>query len=179
LDDRPFDIDTTVETSSGEKGVEEKIVHWPLIKGTKTPRADPYTAFALETMSCTTEGREREGWMRSSQADILIYCFSVPDTEVGLNCYVMDMQTLKQWFWNADQSMWPVTRTDQINRTECLVVPVSDVVASGIKIKRYLIGPGWPDSHFCETCLNEAGFGFDYDTLHGKRGKWFCMEHKP
>jgi hypothetical protein len=166
-------VDTLVETPGGQKTVEEKIVHWP------TDGTTGYTAFALETWTCTVPGYERQGWMYTSVADILIYAFSTPKSEVGLNVYVMDMQALKKWFWETGEEMWPITRTNERNRTECRVVPVNDVIGGGVKTKRYLIGPGWPDSNFCEVCCRDASWGYGVSLLKGKPGRWFCREHRP
>jgi hypothetical protein len=109
--------------------------------------------------------------MHTSVADILIYAFSIRKSEIGLDVYVMQMQALKQWFWDMGEDSWPITRTNERNRTECRVVPIADVTAN-VPTKRYVIGPGWPDSHFCEVCCVECGWGFPH-------GKWFCREHKP
>jgi hypothetical protein len=164
--------DTLVQMSDGTVlKVEEKIVHWPMDKFTKQPREWAYTAFALETWTCTTPGWERQGWMHTSTADILIYAFSVPKSEIGLDCYTMNMQPLKQWFWSVGEDAWAITRTDESNHTECRVVPIADVTAN-VAAKRYLIGPGWPDSRFCEVCCVEGAWGFP-------GSKWYCREHKP
>jgi hypothetical protein len=161
--------DTLVETAKGQRKVEEKIVR-------RRRDGKQYDSFSLETMSCSVQGRERDGWMLTSTADLLLYCFSTL-TEIGLDVYVLDMPALQTWFWASDLSRWKLTRSEQDNHGECRVVPISE--ATHAIIKRYLIGPGWKDSHFCEVCHVEAAYGFGVRLLQGKRGRWFCNEHKP
>ena len=168
--------DTLVQTSEGQLVIEEKIVHWPIDKLTKQPRDRAYTAFTLETWSNPECGRM--GWMHTSTSDILIYAFSIPKSEVGLDVYVMRMQALKKWFWSVGEEMWSITRTEEFNRTVCRVVPIADVTAN-VPTKRYMIGPGWHDSHFCVVCCAEAPWGFGVDGFRGNPGKYYCKEHKP
>jgi hypothetical protein len=114
--------------------IEEKIVRWPKI------RNEGYTAFTLETMSCTVPGREKAGWMKYGEADYLLYCFSDP-TETALRCFLIDFPKLQTWFWtelSANPCKWPHTITEQINRTECRVVPIEDVQANVNPCRDYL-----------------------------------------
>ena len=170
--------DTLMQSADGQKIIEEKIVHWPIDKFTRLPKEKAYDRFALETMTCTVPGYERRGWMHTSVADYLIYAFSVPKSEIGLDVYIMNMQPLKQWFWELGEDAWPYSITEEDNRTLCRIVPIADVVAN-VSTTRHLIGPGWPDSHFCEVCCVEAGWGFNVSVRNGKPGNWFCYEHKP
>jgi hypothetical protein len=73
-------------------GVEEKVVAWP-------DSDQPYEAFFLETRSCTNPGHESEGWMRTCQADVLLYAFEIK--EVGLLLFLFSFARLKQWFWES------------------------------------------------------------------------------
>lgn len=117
---REFAVDTIVQGKNGTAVcIEEKIVRWPKC------RDEPYSAFTLETRSCTVVGREKDGWMKYGQADYLLYCFA-NKLENALHCYLIDFPALKEWFWPIHEQ-WPATVTEQINRTECRVVPIAEV----------------------------------------------------
>jgi len=99
-------------------GVEEKVVAWPASD-------QPYEAFFLETRSCTNPGHESEGWMKTCQADVLLYAFEIKD--VGLLLFLFPFARLKQWFW--DTYLPSLSRPDygrsvmrDENRTEGYVV---------------------------------------------------------
>src|SRR3990167_9639384 len=82
-------VDTIMQISdSDEVYIEEKIVRW---KGKK------YEATTLETMSCTIPGREKDGWMKFSRADILAYGFEQENGDIEL--YLISFPKLKEWFW--------------------------------------------------------------------------------
>lgn len=118
-----FAVDTILQGKNGAAiCIEEKIVRWP--KG----REDGYSAFVLETRSCTVPGRESDGWMKYAQADYLLYCFADRD-ENALRCHLIDFPALQEWFWPRESS-FQVTVTQQINRTECRVVPIAGVEAA-------------------------------------------------
>src|SRR5579883_41572 len=54
---RELHTDTIIQTGVHVSyGVEEKVVRWP-------EHGEAYTAFFLETHSCTNKGHERPGWM--------------------------------------------------------------------------------------------------------------------
>ena len=108
--------------------IDEKIVRWPR-NPDGTPRDNAYTAFALETMSCTVEGHKRDGWMKTNTVHWLFYCFLSQD-EQRLDCYLIDMPALQAWFWAQDHDQWPCWLSNEINRTECRIVPFSDVLGS-------------------------------------------------
>ena len=131
-----FAVDTIMQKKSGETVcIEEKIVRWPKNKDGGL-RDKAYAAFTLETRSCTIPGRETPGWMAYAEADYLLYCFS-SRSDTYLTCYLLDFPALKEWFWpRADN--YPKTVTEQINRTECRVVPIADVTADVRHWKRCL-----------------------------------------
>jgi hypothetical protein len=116
-----YAVDTIVQGKEGAAiCIEEKIVRWP-------KRDEPYTAFTLETRSCTVPGRETPGWMQYGKADYLLYCFANRD-ETTLRCYLIDFAALQKWFWGR-YFIYPETITEQINHTECRVVPIDHVEA--------------------------------------------------
>jgi len=109
-------IDTIMQiTDNKEIYIEEKIVRW---KGKK------YDAFTLETDSCTVKGKEKDGWMKYGNFDYLFYGFVQNDDTIEL--YVIPFQRLKKWFWE-NYNNYPITITDQINKTMCRIVKIEDV----------------------------------------------------
>ena len=125
-----FAVDTIVQ---GRKGaglcIEEKIVRWPKVKqpdGSWRPRDRPYTAFCLETKSCTKAGWESDGWMVYGESDYLLYCFANKD-ESALDCYLIDFPALQAWFWPRADSFSDFQMRDTINESAGKVVPIADV----------------------------------------------------
>jgi len=109
-------IDTILQlTDKKEIYIEEKIVRW---KGKK------YTAFTLETESCSIVGREKDGWMKYGEFDYLIYGFIQENDNIEV--YVIPFQKLKKWFWE-NYELFPITKTEQINKTICRVVDIKEV----------------------------------------------------
>ena len=109
-------IDTILQkTDKKEIYIEEKIVRW---KGKKL------TAFALETHSCTVPGREKDGWMKYGEFDILLYGFTQADGSIEV--YVIPFAKLKKWFWEY-YLFFTETITDQINKSACRLVDINHV----------------------------------------------------
>jgi hypothetical protein len=65
--------------------------------------------------------------MEYAEADYLLYCFANRDDTI-LNCYLIEFPALREWFW-PHAANYSITVTEQINKTECRVVPIADVVA--------------------------------------------------
>ena len=125
-------VDTIVQSRrGGSECVEEKIVR---------AREKPLTAFCLETESCTVAGHESDGWMKYGEADYLMYCFEV-ETSLDLDCYLMEFQPLKAWFWAQDIERFHRHVMPTLNRTASRLVPVVEV-ARNIKAVRFLMAPG-------------------------------------
>ena len=109
-------VDTILQlTDDREIYIEEKIVRW---KGKK------YTAFTLETDSCTVPKREKEGWMKYGEFDYLLYGFVQENDSIEL--YTIPFKKLKNWFWNNIEK-FPITETEQINKTRCRIVDIKKV----------------------------------------------------
>lgn len=126
---RELSVDTLMQKSDGELlAIEEKIVRWPGYR---------YTAFTLETWSCTVKGRERKGWMYSAACDVLLYCF-VQENGLDVLAYAIPFKQLQTWFFAGDRykAYFP-TKTEQINQTECRIVPIRDVLAAVPSTKKY------------------------------------------
>lgn len=119
---KEFAVDTVLQKEENRVlAIEEKIVRWP---------GYTYTAFTLETMSCTVPGRERKEWMYTAECDLLFYCF-IQDDENSAIVYMLPFQELKAWFFENDRfTKYVTTKTKQINQTECRVVPIVDVMKS-------------------------------------------------
>lgn len=116
---REFAIDTIIQGKGNSVvGIEEKIVRWPGYK---------YTAYTLETMSCTVPGREKKGWMHYSTCDYLLYCFVQSDS-ISMKAHLIPFQKLQRWFFEEDRyTTYRSNITNQINRTETKIVPIDDV----------------------------------------------------
>ncbi len=113
-------VDTIFQGATGEMvAIEEKIVRWP---------GYPYTAFCLETHSCTVPGRESTGWMVHGSADCLLYCFVT--AEQGLDCHLIDFPMLKAWFWPIHEQFDIFGPLRSLNRTMGRKVPIVDVHAN-------------------------------------------------
>ena len=125
---KEFHIDTIIQRDQGRAVTfDEKIVRWPGYE---------YTAFTLETMSCTVEGRESPGWMHMAQCDYILYCFLQADGSAV--AYSIPFKELNNWFFENDRYMnYSITRSEQLNKTECRVVPVSDVLKAIPSVKRH------------------------------------------
>jgi len=114
-------VDTIVQSRDGEVvAIEEKIVRW---KGRQ------YSAFALETDSCTTPGYESDGWMHYARADYLLYCFEQEDKR-SLLCYHLDFEKLKEWFWPIVETFPIFGPLEQLNGTKGRVVPIKDAMGA-------------------------------------------------
>lgn len=162
------------DTILAGRRIDEKIVRWP--KG----RDDLYTAFALEVRSCTVPEHEREGWMKTNTVDHLLYCFANRDGG-WLDCYLIDFPKLQQWFYSVPEDRWPLWTSDQINRTQCRVVPISEVERNVPTKRRGIARPAFYDAeghfmHYC-NCGKWGSFGVGCSLLRGKLGTWFCREH--
>lgn len=115
---REYAVDTVVQGRSGAAVfVEEKII---------SKRERPLTAFFLETDSCTVPGHQKEGWMHYGKADKLLWCFEQKDG--SLDCYMLDFQKLKTWFWTCYEKYPAFTMREQ-NKTRGRLVPIVDVLA--------------------------------------------------
>lgn len=122
---RELKMDTMIQKSKYVSySVEEKVVSWP-------EQDEPYSAFFLETRSCTNEGHQSAGWMDTCEADRLLYAFEIKG--VGLLIYFLPFPRLKQWF--RDVYLPSLPRPDyglsvmpDENRTEGRVVEIASVV---------------------------------------------------
>lgn len=120
---RQHGVDALLQAADGRAiGIEEKLVRWPA-------RGHAYTAFVLETASNINAGRERDGWMRTSSADYLLYGFEQPDGTV--DAYLIDFPALRRWFEPLEETFATFeTRgaSDSPNRSVGRVVPIADVM---------------------------------------------------
>lgn len=120
-----LNIDVLIQKSpTSSYGVEEKVVSWP-------QHGQPHQAFFLETRSCTNPGLESDGWMKTCQADRLLYAFEI--REVGLLLYLLPFPQLKQWFWDSYVPHLPrpeygMSVMPDENRTEGRVVAIAQVI---------------------------------------------------
>lgn len=160
-------IDTVVQARDGRTlFIEEKIVRCPVDRG-------PYTAFALETKSCTTPGLEKEGWMAYGRADWLLYAFCLADESLEL--YMIDFAKLKTWFWANEDSFPSFGPLNTINGSFGRSVPFL-AVTKNVPAKRFEIADTGLE-HYCAKCREPAPFGFYPPSVPAEI--WFCGEHKP
>jgi len=116
---RRMAVDTIVQGRDGAAvGIEEKIVRWP---------GYTYTAYCLETESCTVPWHESAGWMRYGEADYLLYCFQQADE--SLICDLIEFQRLREWFWPLEAT-FPEFQMTTRNRTHGRKVPIAQVRAN-------------------------------------------------
>ena len=130
---RQAGIDTIISKDKRAIGIEEKIVRYPTYKG------EPHTAYTLETRSCTVEGHERDGWMKTSRADFLLYCFETDDG--SLDCHSIKMSALQTWFWQCLEGNWNMFPTHTMkneNKSETKIVNI-ELVKKHVGVKTELI----------------------------------------
>jgi len=126
-----FAVDTIVQGRDGRAiCIEEKIVRWPGYR---------YTAFSLETRSCTVPGRESDGWMVYGEADYLHYCFHQEDD--SLDCYLIDFPRLKEWFWRLADSFPVFGPLETSNASMGRLVPIVAVVDAVPTRRRLVAAP--------------------------------------
>jgi hypothetical protein len=89
-------IDIIAQTPHGEITIDYKIVRWPEIKD----RA--YECFCIEDLSCSIPGHEQDGWIRTGQCDILLYCFESKDHS-ALRCHPLPFRDVQAWY----AERWP------------------------------------------------------------------------
>jgi hypothetical protein len=152
---RRMAVDTICQGDDGlAYGVEEKAVRWP-------KSGKPYSAYSLETESCTNPGRESPGWMVYGHEDLLLYSFLWPDRLV---CHLIDFPPLKAWFWKEVET-FPKFQRETENRTAGRVVPFDRVVAAGIRVEVEDFYPDPESEHFRELFPNSpAQSAFDFQT---------------
>ena len=120
-------IDTVVQAKDGGAiSIEEKIVRWPGYE---------YSAYCLETESCTIPDHESDGWMHYGESDYLLYCFEQEDG--GLLCDLIEFQPLKEWFWPLAED-WPTFQMPTQNRTRGRLVPVK-MVRENVHVVRFTL----------------------------------------
>ena len=123
-------VDTIFQIGGGEiVSVEEKIVRWP---------GYTYTAFCMETHSCTVPGRESQGWMVYGSADCLLYCFAT--AEQGLDCHMINFPRLKEWFWPIYERFDTFGPMDSLNKSMGRKVPIVDVYAN-VPARQFFLAP--------------------------------------
>ncbi len=125
---RDWKADTLMQTRRGFISIDEKIVRPP-----EDTRED-YTAFSLETHSCTVVGHESVGWMRNGKSDYLLYCF-VRHSGM-MDAYWIPFAPLQEWFWPVHDRYATWTNSKD-NRSRCRIVPIADVRAfvDGVRLR--------------------------------------------
>ena len=119
-----FGIDTIFQTSDKESVLVEE-------KFRKQLRDD----IVVETLSCSVEGREKDGWIHTSKADFLNYVMD--DGDGTLHCYIMSMKELREFFFK-NENRYPKRNTTQINRTVFCPIPIKDL-EQNIQIKHFTV----------------------------------------
>jgi hypothetical protein len=176
-------IDTIITRRDGSLlRIDEKIVRWPVDKISRLPRERGYDAIALETMSNINQRYEKDGWMVTSGMDALFYCLTSLD-EARLDAYMIKFPELKAWFWPR-QMDWHLTWTEnQLNTSECRVVPLRDIMEA-VPVKRWtVVRPPFFDEfgtfiHYCH-CGAWGSFGHGVSMRRSEFGTWHCAEHPP
>lgn len=125
------DVDTiAVGRKTGKTyRIEEKLQRAPR-------RLERFGNYPLETMSCSVPGRERDGWMATSTADLLLFGFCNVG-ETTLDVHVLDMPALKAWFWPR-VDMFRRCVNPQLNQSVAYMVPFG-IVPREIRLYRTLL----------------------------------------
>jgi hypothetical protein len=117
-------IDTVVSLGGALMFVEEKIVRFKIDRG-------PYTAFAIETESCTVDGRKSDGWIKkTSLTDRLLYCFATREERPDLDCYWLGFAALQAWFIPREENYPRFGPLPTLNKSAGRVVPIDDVLTA-------------------------------------------------
>lgn len=90
--------------------------------------------FCLEWWSNTDYERRSPGWMQTSKAHWILYCFIVDKNNI--DAYALNNQQLRRWFWDMYlKQKYPFyIMPDTINHTGSYLVPIKDVISN---IKHY------------------------------------------
>lgn len=84
-------IDTRLTTGRGDHiTIDEKIVRFPR-------NGEAYTAFCIETHSCTKAGFLSMGWLFNSDADFIMYC-RMDAAEQEMRIHKIHLLSLRRWF---------------------------------------------------------------------------------
>ena len=116
-------IDTRCITGMGDHfTIDEKIVRF---------RRDgqPYTAFCVETHSCTREHHRSMGWLFYSEADFLLYC-RMDAAEREMRIHMMHLSSLRRWFSERFEQFATFGPLPTKNATFGRVVPFARLDAS-------------------------------------------------
>lgn len=147
---KKFSVDSLIEGFSGRTYfVEEKIV--------RPPREGEYTAYALETDSCTVPGKEAEGWMRYGRADLLLYAFVRQDRSVDV--HMIDFPRLQDWFVANEGRLDEFGPLKTGNASAGRKAPCDEVKAAGIPVWIRQVLPNLDDPAVAEL------FNFPSDPL--------------
>jgi hypothetical protein len=125
------DVDTIIVSrkTGNQLGVEEKLIRPPRV-------LEAFGNYLLETMSNTNLGHERDGWMVTSPADLLLYGFC-GRAELTMDVHILDMPALKAWF-RPRCDMFESYVTEQFNHTRVSKVPFG-IVPREIRLHRTLL----------------------------------------
>ncbi len=139
-----FAVDTVLQSKHGKAVfIEEKIVRWPGYR---------YTAYCLETDSCTKPGFESKGWMHYGQADYLLYCFVLPDR---IEWDLIDFGKLREWFWSVHNTLPTFGPLPTLNRTAGRKALIA-TVKSNVPTWSGTIYPDPESPHFHELFLTKV-----------------------
>lgn len=139
-----YAVDTIAQATNGAAVcIEEKLVRW---------KGRIYSAYALETDSCTKAGHESKGWMHYGRADFLLYGFMQPDRLVA---HVIDFPALQSWFWEHVESFPKFQMAGTLNLSAGRTVPI-DAVKRNVKVFERTIFPDPSDSLYAEL-FSDAG----------------------
>jgi hypothetical protein len=119
---KQYSIDTILQNKDGEViCIEEKIV--------RKPKYGKYPTFFLETQSCSVAGHESTGWMTYAESDYLFYCYEQASSD-ELDCYLIDLPKLQEWFWQHDTEFPSHTKVDAFTKPVGRLVPIRTVRAN-------------------------------------------------
>jgi hypothetical protein len=98
----------------------------------------PLSRLFAEDKSCSNKGRETDGWVLTSEADLLIYSYILED---GSDTYIIDMQQFKIFYTDTPnkEDMWHYWINPDENRSAGYLIPLREIRDAIPSMERYRV----------------------------------------
>lgn len=176
-------VDVTLTKNGEERRIDEKIMRG-LRKGGAAEKVN------LETWSCSVPGIEKRGWCHPEEANRSTHLFACHAEEVSeispdswkrvtfLDCIYIPFPPLRQWFWEQGEERWERFVSEQLNHSIARKVPIEDIVAANLGLKRFQIDIPLSDATFTGYCDCGAPGLYVAGLVPGGKTVWQCNEHR-